>query len=89
MDILTSTWSWSPTLRVQGMSIKSRSKGPKLGGKPCRGTGVKIGKATPISTVKVFLLESHPVMEELSQVIMWHRLIGNLVKLLRVLNFNA
>lgn len=89
MGMLSSTWSWSPTWQVQEMSIKSRSKGQRLDGKPCRGIGVKIGKATPTLTVKVFLLELRPVMEELSRAIMWHQLIGNLVKLLRVLNFNA
>ena len=45
------------------MYMQYQSKGPKQDGNPCRTTGVKIGKATPILMAKVSLLELQLVME--------------------------
>lgn len=85
--IRTSIWFWSPTSRVQEMFVRSRSKGPGLGGKLCQETGGKTGRATLILMDKACLFKSPPVTVELSQASTWRLVIGSLDRALKVVNF--
>lgn len=70
------------------MYKRSRSKGPKQGGKPCRETGVKTGRVIRILTVKVSLLESQLVTERRRQATTWCVLVGSSARPTKGSNFN-
>ena len=82
----SSTWFWSPTSRVQEISMRFRSKGREPGGKPCPEIGVKIGRATLTSMARAYQLWSPPVTVELSPATTWPLLIGSLVRPLKAVN---
>ena len=78
MDTLTSTWFWSQMLVELEMFTLCPSRVLELDGKPCQGTGGRIGKATLTSMAKACLSRLLLVMAELSLATMLCLVVGNL-----------
>lgn len=78
---VTSTWFWSPTSRVQGISWRWAWKGQRLVGWPWVVTGVRTGSQTLSWLVSHSLSESQPVTVGLPLHGTLCHLIGNLAKL--------